>query len=41
MGRIKRPREFGNPDYIRIDQVVFKFNCSEDTVCIIAKQCDA
>lgn len=26
MGRIKRVREFGDPDYIRIDQAVFKFN---------------
>ena len=25
MGRIKRVREFGDPDYIRIDQAVFKF----------------
>ena len=41
MGRIKRIREFGEPDYIRIDQAVFKFNCCEDTVRIIAKQCDA
>jgi hypothetical protein len=41
MGRIKRPREFGDPDYIRIDQAVFKFNCCEDTVRVIAKQCDA
>lgn len=24
MGRIKTPREFGDPDYIRIDQAVFK-----------------
>lgn len=24
MGRIKRPREFGDPDYIRMDQAVFK-----------------
>ncbi len=24
MGRIKRVREFGDPDYIRIDQAVFK-----------------
>lgn len=41
MGRIKRPREFGDPDYIRMDKAVFKFNCCEDTVRIIAKQCDA
>ena len=27
MGRIKRVREFGDPDYIRIDQAVFKFKC--------------
>lgn len=41
MGRIKRVREFGDPDYIRIDQAVFKFNCCEDAVRSIAKQCDA
>lgn len=41
MGRIKRPREFGEPDYIRIDQAVYKFNCCEDTIRVIAKQCDA
>ena len=41
MGRIKRIREFGEPDYIRIDQAVFKFNCCEDLVRTIAKQCDA
>ena len=37
MGRIKRVREFGDPDYIRIDQAVFKFNCCEDAVRSIAR----
>ena len=41
MGRLKRPREFGEPDYIRIDQAMFKFNCCEDTVRKIANACDA
>jgi hypothetical protein len=32
MGRLKRtPTVFGDPDYIRIDQLMYKLSCGENT----------
>lgn len=42
MGRLKRtPANLGEPDYIRIEQVMYKFSCSENVARAVGKACGA
>lgn len=42
MGRLKRtPTIFGDPDYLRIDQVMYKLSCGEDMARAIGEKAEA
>ena len=42
MGRLKRtPTIFGDPDYIRIDQLMYKLSCGEDMARVIGDKAEA